>query len=41
MEQVWGIGRRKFGKEWGERKQVRLFDKLISSVVSYGAKVWS
>ncbi|XP_076287327.1 uncharacterized protein LOC143212411 [Lasioglossum baleicum] len=38
MGQVWGIGKRKFGKDWGRR--VWLFDKLVWSVVSYGVEIW-
>ena len=38
MGQVWGIGRRRFGKDWGKR--VWLFDRLVWSVISYGVEIW-
>jgi len=38
MGQVWGIGKRKFGKEWGKR--IWLFDGLIWSVMAYGVEIW-
>lgn len=38
MGQVWGIGKRIFGKDWGRR--LWLFDKLVLAVVSYGVEVW-
>jgi len=38
MGQVWGIGKRRFGRDWGRR--VWLFDKLIWSVVGYEVEVW-
>lgn len=34
LDQVWGIGKRRFGGDWGKR--IWLFDKLVWSVVSYG-----
>lgn len=37
LGQVWGIGKRRFGKDWG---RIWLFDKLIWSVVSYGVEIW-
>lgn len=37
MGQVWGIGKRKFGKDWGRR--LRLFDKLVWTVVSYRTEI--
>lgn len=36
MGQVWGIGKRKFGREWG--KKLWLFDRLVWMVVGYGRK---
>ncbi|XP_076278429.1 uncharacterized protein LOC143208167 [Lasioglossum baleicum] len=38
MRQVWGIGKRRFGKDWGRR--IWLFDKLIWSVINYGVEIW-
>ena len=38
MRQAWGIGKRKFGKDWGKR--MWLFDALVWTVVGYGAEVW-
>ncbi|CAK9801077.1 Retrovirus-related Pol polyprotein from type-1 retrotransposable element R2 (Fragment) [Anthophora plagiata] len=38
MRQVWGIGKRKFSKDWGRR--VWLFDKLVWAVMSYGVEIW-
>lgn len=38
MGQVWVIGKRKFGKEWGKR--MWLFDVLVWSVIGYGAEIW-
>ncbi|XP_076685996.1 uncharacterized protein LOC143378004 [Andrena cerasifolii] len=38
MRQVWGIGKRKFGKDWGRR--MWLFDALVWTVLGYGAEVW-
>lgn len=34
MGQIWGIGKRKFGKDWGRR--LWLFDSLIWTVMGYG-----
>ena len=38
MGQVWGIGKRRVGKDWGKR--VWLFDRLVWSVISYGVEIW-
>jgi len=38
MAQVWGIGKRRFGRDW--RRRVKLFDWLVGSVVGYGAEIW-
>lgn len=38
MGQVWGIGKRKFGSEWGKR--LWLFDRLVWTVASYGVEIW-
>lgn len=37
MGQVWGIGKRRFGKDWGKR--VWLFDRLVWTVMSYEVEV--
>jgi len=38
MGQVWGIGKRRFGKEWGKR--MWLFDRLVWTVMGYGVEIW-
>ncbi|XP_046145802.1 uncharacterized protein LOC123989168 [Osmia bicornis bicornis] len=38
MRQVWGIGKRKFAKDWGRR--IWLFDRLVWTVMSYGVEIW-
>ncbi|XP_012231352.2 uncharacterized protein [Linepithema humile] len=38
MGQVWGIGKRRFGKDWGRR--LWLFDRLVWTVMGYGAEIW-
>jgi len=38
MGQVWGIGKRRFGKDWGRR--LWMFDKLVWTVLGYGVEVW-
>jgi len=38
MGQVWGIGKRKFGRDWGKR--VWMFDALIWAIMGYGAEIW-
>jgi len=35
---IWGLGRRRFGGDWGRR--IWLFDKLVWTVLSYGVEVW-
>ena len=37
MGQVWGIGKRKFGKDWGKR--VWLFDRLVWATMGYGVEI--
>lgn len=37
MGQVWGIGKKKFGNDWGKR--VWMFDSLVWSVVGYGVEI--
>lgn len=34
LGQIWGIGKRRFGNDWGKR--VWLYDSLVWSVVAYG-----
>ncbi|XP_032684689.1 uncharacterized protein LOC116850472 [Odontomachus brunneus] len=36
MKEVWGIGKRKYGKDWSRR--LWLFDRLVWSVVVYGVE---
>jgi len=38
MREVWGIGKRKFAKDWGRR--LWLFDRLVWAVMSYGVEIW-
>lgn len=38
MGQVWGIGKRRYGKDWGKR--LWLFDRLVWTVVGYGVEIW-
>ena len=38
MGQVWGIGKRRFGRDW--KKRIWLFDRLVGTVASYGVKIW-
>lgn len=38
MRQVWGIGKRLFRKDW--RRRVGPFDRLVWTVMSYGAEIW-
>ena len=38
MRQVWGIGKRKFAKDWDRR--IWLFDRLVWAVMSYGVEIW-
>ncbi|XP_011862008.1 PREDICTED: uncharacterized protein LOC105558746 [Vollenhovia emeryi] len=38
MGQVWGIGKRRFGREW--EKKIWLYDSLVWSVIGYGVEVW-
>ncbi|XP_071572942.1 uncharacterized protein [Temnothorax nylanderi] len=38
MGKVWGIGKRRFGKDWGKR--MWLFDRLVWTVMGYGAEIW-
>ena len=35
---VWGIGKRKFGKNWSRR--MWLFDTLVWTVMEYGVEIW-
>ncbi|XP_070530007.1 golgin subfamily A member 6-like protein 22 [Cardiocondyla obscurior] len=38
MGQIWNIGKKKFGKDWGRR--LWLFDRLVWTVMSYGVEIW-
>jgi len=38
MGQVWGIGKRRFGKDW--KRRIWLFDKLVWTVMGYGVEIW-
>lgn len=36
--EVWGIGKRRFGKDWNRR--IWLFDRLVWTVMSYDVEIW-
>lgn len=38
MSQVWGIGKRRFRRNW--KRRMELFDWLVGSVLGFGAEVW-
>lgn len=38
MGQVWDLRKRRFGKDWERR--LWLYDKLIWTLLSYGAEIW-
>lgn len=38
MKEVWGIGKRRFGGDW--KRRMWLFDRLVCTVMMYGAEVW-
>lgn len=38
MRKVWGIEKRRFGKDWGKR--LWLFDRLVWTVMVYGVEIW-
>lgn len=38
MREMWGIGKRRFGKDLARR--LWLFDRLIWAVISYGVEIW-
>lgn len=38
MGQIWGIEKRRYGKDWGRR--LWLFDRLVWTVVGYGVEIW-
>lgn len=38
MGQVWGIGKRRFEKNWG--RILWMFDRLVWTVLGYGVEVW-
>jgi len=38
MGEVWGLGKRRFGKDWNRR--IWLFDRLVWTVMSYGVEIW-
>jgi len=38
MGKIWGLGKRKFGGDWGRR--LWLFDRLVWTVLSYGVEIW-
>lgn len=38
MGQVWGVGKRRFGRDWGRR--LWLFDRLVWTVLGYRVEIW-
>nr|XP_046472570.1 uncharacterized protein LOC124214348 [Neodiprion pinetum] len=38
MRQVWGIGRRRFGRD--REKRIWLFDRLVWTVIEYASAIW-
>lgn len=38
MREVWGLGKRLWGKDW--EKRIWLHDTLIWKVMGYGVEVW-
>ena len=38
MKGVWGIGKRKRGKDWS--RKMWLFDTLVWTVMGYGVEIW-
>ncbi|XP_036148444.1 uncharacterized protein LOC118647508 [Monomorium pharaonis] len=38
MGQIWGIGKRRYGGDWGKR--LWLFDRLVWTVMGYGVEIW-
>ncbi|EZA54946.1 hypothetical protein X777_05470 [Ooceraea biroi] len=38
LGKVWSLGKRMFGGDWGRR--IRLFDRLVWSVISSGVEIW-
>lgn len=37
MVRVWGIGKRRFGRDWGRR--IWLFNRLVWTVMGFGVEV--
>ena len=38
MREVWGIGKRRFGRDW--KRRLWLFDTLVWTVMGYGVELW-
>lgn len=38
MGVLWGIGKRRFGKDW--EKRIWIFDRLVWLILSYGVEIW-
>lgn len=38
MREIWGIGKKRFGKDW--EKRIWLFDRLVWTVLGYGVEIW-
>jgi len=37
MGQVWSIGKRRFGEDWGKR--IKIFGWLVGSIIGFGAEI--
>lgn len=38
MGRVWGIGKKRYGRDWGKR--LWMFDRLVWTVMGYGVEIW-
>ena len=38
MKQIWGIGEKRFKKDW--KRRMWLFDTLVWPFIGYGAEIW-
>lgn len=38
MGQIWGIWKRKYGKNWERR--IRIYDRLVWTVMKYEVEAW-
>lgn len=40
LGQVWGIGKRKFGGDWGKRVWLLYGNRLVWLIIGYGVEIW-